>query len=282
MSFINYNGSIVDATQPVLSYSNRAFRYGDALFETIRLMNGEILYFEKHLSRLKSGMKYLGMSWHDDFNFQNLYLLIRHLDQVNDLKGNGRIRIEVFREGGGFYTPESNNVSYLIEANSLNEKEYRLNETGLKVDFFNEIKKPLNRLSNLKSSNALCFVMASMHRIKSAMDDCIILNTEGNIAEAISSNIFIVSKEDVITPSVEQGCTAGVMREVVIELLKEKGKKVIESKIAQDDLLRADELFLTNVIDGIKWVGAIRDRRYFNVLSKWLMQEVKALQENKV
>lgn len=245
-------------------------------------MNGEILYFEKHLSRLKSGMKYLGMSWHDDFNFQNLYLLIRHLDQVNDLKGNGRIRIEVFREGGGFYTPESNNVSYLIEANSLNEKEYRLNETGLKVDFFNEIKKPLNRLSNLKSSNALCFVMASMHRIKSAMDDCIILNTEGNIAEAISSNIFIVSKEDVITPSVEQGCTAGVMREVVIELLKEKGKKVIESKIAQDDLLRADELFLTNVIDGIKWVGAIRDRRYFNVLSKWLMQEVKALQENKV
>jgi branched-subunit amino acid aminotransferase/4-amino-4-deoxychorismate lyase len=282
VSFINYNGNIVDATQPVLSSSNRAFRYGDALFETIRLMNGEILYFEKHLSRLQSGMKYLGMNWHDDFNFQHLYLLIRHVDQVNKLNGNGRIRFEVFREDGGLYTPTSNNVSYIIEADSLNENEYRLNETGLKIDFFKEVAKPLNRLSNLKSSNALCYVMASMHKSKLAMDDCIILNTEGNIAEAISSNVFIVSKGNAITPSLEQGCVSGVMREVVIELLKEKGKKIIESKITIEDLLKADELFLTNVIDGIRWVGAIKDRRYFNALSKWLLQEVKAMQVNKV
>src|SRR2546430_647604 len=98
MSFINYNGEIVEAAQPIFNHANRAFRYGDAVFETIRLMNGEILYFEKHLARLSAAMQYLGMKQHDDFNFQNLYLLIRHLDQVNHLKGNGRIRMEVFRE----------------------------------------------------------------------------------------------------------------------------------------------------------------------------------------
>jgi len=225
-TFVNYNGNIVDAAEPLFSHSNRAFRYGDAVFETIRLMNGEILYFEKHLARLKTGMNYLGMNWHEDFNFQNLYLLIRHLDQVNHLKGNGRIRLEVFREDGGYYTPNSNNVSYLIESEGLNEKEYQLNETGLKVDFFNEVAKPIHRLSNIKSSNALYYVMAAIHRKKTGADDCIILNAAGNIAEAISSNVFVVAKGDVFTPSLDQGCVSGVMREVVIELLKEKGKKI--------------------------------------------------------
>src|ERR1043166_5307355 len=115
-AYINFNGTVCDASQPVLTHRNRAFRYGDALFETIRLMNGEILYFDKHLERLKRSMKVLGMEGHPDFSFQNLHLLIRHLDQVNELKGNGRIRFEIFREDGGLYTPDSNNVSYLIEA----------------------------------------------------------------------------------------------------------------------------------------------------------------------
>src|ERR1041384_5344369 len=112
-SYINFNGTVVDASQPVLSHRNRAFRYGDALFETIRLLNSEILYFDRHLERLQRSMRVLGMEWPSDFSFQNLHLLIRHLDQVNELRGNGRIRFEVFREDGGLYTPESNRVSYL-------------------------------------------------------------------------------------------------------------------------------------------------------------------------
>src|SRR5258705_5132473 len=108
--YINFNGSIVDSSQPLLMHTNRAFRYGDAVFETIRLMNGEILFFEKHLARLKRSMEMLSMNWHEDFSFQNLHLLIRHLDQVNNLRGNGRIRLEVFRKDGGYYTPQTNEV----------------------------------------------------------------------------------------------------------------------------------------------------------------------------
>jgi branched-chain amino acid aminotransferase len=281
-SFVNFNGEIVEATQPVFTHSNRAFRYGDAVFETIRLMNGEILHFEKHLARLKSSMNYLGMQWHDDFNFQNLYLLIRHLDQVNQLKGNGRIRMEVFREDGGYYAPVSNKVFYLIEALPLDAKEYRLNDTGLKTDVYTEVSKPLSKLSTLKSSNAICYVMAAMHKQKNNLDDCIILNSAGNVAEAISSNVFIIVKGEVLTPALDQGCVGGVMREVVIEVLKEKGKRILETKFTPADMLKADEVFLTNVIDGIRWVSALREKRYFNTMSKWLMQEVKLTQANKV
>src|SRR5688572_16669538 len=108
--YINLNGSIVDASQPVLMHSNRAFRYGDAVFETIRLMNGEILFFEKHLARLRRSMEMLSMNWPSTFSFQQLHLLIRHLDQVNNLGGNARIRFEVYRKEGGYYTPHTNDI----------------------------------------------------------------------------------------------------------------------------------------------------------------------------
>jgi len=273
--YINLNGSIADASQPVLTHRNRAFRYGDALFETIRLMNGEILYFDRHLERLKRSMNVLGMEWHPDFSFQNLYLLIRHLDQVNELKGNGRIRLEVFREDGGLYTPESNKVSYLIEAERMDKKEYYFNETGLKVEVYSELAKPLNKLSNLKSSNSLIYILAGLYKNNNRCDDCLILNSDGNIAEAISNNIFLVSKEQLFTPSLNQGCVAGVMREVIIDLMNSKKKKVTENKITLEQLLAADEVFLSNVIDGIRWVGAIKNKRYFNKFSKLLFEDIR-------
>ena len=163
-TYINYNGNIIDASQPVFTAANRAFRYGDAVFETIRLMQGEILFFEKHLNRLSRSMELLGMNSNDDLTFHNLYLSIRHLDQVNCLKGNGRIRLEVFRNDGGLYTPQSNDVSYIIETSSVTNKEYQLNENGLKIEIYTDIKKPVSRLSNLKSSNALYYVMAGLHK----------------------------------------------------------------------------------------------------------------------
>ena len=280
--YINFNGSIVSADQPLLMHTNRAFRYGDAVFETIRLMNGEILFFEKHLARLRKSMELLSMRWHEDFSFQQLHLLIRHLDQVNNLRGNGRIRMEVFRKEGGYYSPMTNEVDYLIEAESLKENEYMLNDTGLRVDLFTEASKPMNKLSNIKSSNALLYVLAGIQRQKSGFDDVLIYNAEGNIAEAVVSNIFTITGGEVATPSLEQGCIAGVMRERIIELLKSKNKKCVEKKLSLSEILHADEVFLTNVIEGIRWVGAIRSKRYFNSYSRTLVHQLVNVQENKI
>ena len=274
VTYINFNGNIVDAMQPVFTAANRAFRYGDALFETIRLMQGEILFFENHLSRLSRSMQLLGMNPHDDLTFHNLYLSIRHLDQVNNLKGNGRIRLEVFRNDGGLYTPYSNDVSYVMETTPIVSKSYQLNENGLKIELYTDIKKPVSRLSNLKSSNALYYVMAGLHKNLLKTGDCLVLNTDGRIAEAISSNIFLVSKEIVSTPSLSEACVAGVMREKVIEHLNNQGLTIIEKGIAIEDILAADEVFLTDVINGIRWIGAFRNKRFFNNYSKNLLNEI--------
>ena len=274
ITYINYNGNIIEASQPVFTAANRAFRYGDALFETIRLMQGEILFFEKHLSRLSRSMDLLRMNPNDDLTFHNLYLSIRHLDQVNNLKGNGRIRLEVFRNDGGLYTPHSNDVSYIIETSLVTNKEYILNEHGLKIELYTDIKKPVSRLSNLKSSNALYYVMAGLHKNSTNTGDCLVLNTDGRIAEAISSNIFLVEGGKVLTPALTEACVAGVMRESVIEHLQSHRIPIIEKGITVEDLLKADELFLTDVIHGMRWVSAFRNKRYFNNFSRALLQEI--------
>jgi branched-chain amino acid aminotransferase len=201
-------------------------------------------------------------------------LSIRHLDQVNNLKGNGRIRLEVFRNDGGLYTPYSNDVSYVMETTPIVSKSYQLNETGLKIELYTDIKKPVSGLSNLKSSNALYYVMAGLYKNLLKTGDCLVLNTDNRIAEAISSNIFLVSKEIISTPSLSEACVAGVMRETVIEHLKKQGISVYEKGIAIEDLLAADEVFLTDVINGIRWVGAFRNKRFFNNFSRNILKEI--------
>ncbi len=280
-NFVNFNGNIIEAGQPIFTASNRAFRYGDAVFETIRLMNGEILFFEKHLSRLQRSMELLGMNDHIDLTFHNLYLSIRHLDQVNNLKGNGRIRLEVFRNDGGLYTPQTNNVSFLIEVSELSNRNFQLNESGLKIDLYTDIKKPVSRLSNLKSSNALYYVMAGLYKNKTNSGDCLVLNTDGRIAEAISSNIFIVKDGVFSTPGLEEACVAGVMREVLISHLRDQSKVVEERGITIDDLIQADEIFLCDVIHGVRWVGAFRTKRYFNSVSTKLINELNKIHQIK-
>lgn len=273
-TFVNHNGEILSADQPVLMAGNRAFRYGDGLFETIRLMHGDILFFAKHLDRLKKGMNLLGMKWREDFTFHNLYLLIRHLDQMNELKGNGRIRLQVFRNEGGRYTPSSSEVSFLIEAEPLIPVDYQLNEIPLRIDVYTEIEKSKNKFSNIKSSNSLIYIMAGIYKEKQGLDDCIILNNTGKICEAIGANIFLVSKDELLTPALGEACIQGIMREHLIELLKQRGKKIQEVSITMDHVMKADEVFLTNVIDGIRWVGAFGQKRYFNATSKWLFSEL--------
>lgn len=278
---LNFNGNILPADQPLFYSSNRAFRYGDAVFETIRLMHGEILFFERHLNRLQRSMQLLGMESHPDLTFHNLYLSIRHLDQVNQLQGNGRIRLEVFRNDGGLYTPQTNSVSYLIETAPLTQKEYKLNDHGLRIELYTDIKKPVSRVSNLKSSNALYYVMAGLHKKKLGLDDCLVLNTDDRVAEAISSNIFILKGKRLITPSLGEACVAGVMREAIIDLYREKSDPVEERGVTVEDLLTADEIFLTDVIHGLRWIGAFRNKRYFNVFAKELIREIRMVNEPK-
>lgn len=275
-NWINLNGTLLPSGEAGITPDNRAFRYGDALFETIRMAYGKVQLLEGHTERLLAGMKVLEMEVPPAFTPARFRRDIEELCRMNKLGNEARIRLTVFRNSGGLYAPQTNTVSYLIEARPLSEEGYVFNPKGYTVDVFPNIKKPLNSLAGLKTANALIYVMAGVFRNKNGFDDCVIINEKGNICEAISSNLFVVKNGALYTPALEEGCVPGVMRQQVLKLARENRVAVYEISLLMNVLLNADELFLTNAVNGIVWVGAYKSKRYFNHTAKQFNERINA------
>lgn len=272
--FLIYNGEYFDADKPILTVKNRAFKYGDSLFETMYATGGKIPLFYYHIDRLIKSMKILKMEIPAKFTSDTIGLneeIVRLITKNRFFYG-ARVRFSVFRNDGGLYTPENNEVSYIIEVSPLKNTKFELNQIGLKIDVFEQYKKQLNKLSNLKTSNSILYILASLHRKSYFFDDMLLLNENNYLIEAISSNLFICKDNVVYTPAISEGCVAGVMRRKVIEKAKQNDIKIIDDcMLTSENLLLSDEIFLTNAVSGIKWVGAFRERRYYNRISKNLL-----------
>ncbi len=271
--FFNYNGQLYTPDAKVFGTSNRAFRYGDGVFETMRMIEGNIMYFKYHMERLFKGMNALKLNYHKAFDSDFIASEIFSLARANKIYKNARVRFSVFRDDGGWYTPERNTFQYVIEINGLEESKYTA-ERGLIIDVYQELKKDFSAISSLKTINALPYVLAGVFRKENQLDECILLNSQNNIVESISSNVFLVKENKVYTPSIAEGCIDGVMRKVIIELLKKKKITLIESKLPVELLQHSDEIFLTNTIKGIQSVVGIGNKRYFSKLSKELLVEL--------
>lgn len=269
LAYIYHNGQYLAADSPSLMHTNRAFRYGDGVFESIRAFGSEVPLFNMHFDRLLKGIETLGMTPPPDFTRDNLCRIIGHLMLKNKIFKDGRVRLTLFRSGEGLYTPQTDAASVLIECSPLDENGYQLNKTGYKIEIYPDIKKPINQLSHLKSANALLFVMAARWRMKHGFDECLLMNDRGCLCESMSSNLFWVRGSELHTPALSTGCLPGVMRGVILELAGRTQMKVCEHATPTTaDLLEADEIFLTNAIQGIRWVVAFRDRRYYNTVAK--------------
>ena len=275
--FINHNGNFMPADQPVLNVNNRGFRYGDALFETIRYSCGKPLFLKEHLQRLLNGMRVLKMKQHPLFSVTFFENIIKELSEKNGIGSDGRVRLTVYRNDGGFYAPSDDNVSYLMEMYPVQEKGYVLNSTGLTVDLFTEFRKTPNSLASIKSANSAIYVLAGVYKNQQQLDECILSNDKSHIIEAISSNIFAVKNGVLYTPPVTDGCVDGVMRKKIIEVAQQNRVAVYEISIMQNVLLGADELFLTNTIKGIQWVAAFKQKRYTNNTSEKLIAKLNEL-----
>lgn len=266
------NGDFFDPDKPVLKLQNRSFCYGDGLFETIHAYGTEPRHFSLHYQRLIKSMLLLGMTKPLYFEEEQLFGLVVKLLNKMRIFGSARVRISVFRKDGGLYTPEWDDISFTIEALPLEQDKYQLNEKGLFIDLFTEFKKPVNVLSNLKTTSAIIYVMASKFKKANDLGDCLLVNTDNKIVEASSSNLFLVKGKSLYTPAIEQGCVDGVMRKIIIGLAPTLGLKVkTDLAIGPELLLQADEIFLTNAVNGIRWVMGYKDRRYFNNTAKKLL-----------
>ncbi|MGV6862435.1 MAG: aminotransferase class IV [Putridiphycobacter sp.] len=262
--FVNNNGVLILASNYAIKGGNRSHLYGDGLFESIRVINGQVTNFSNHFSRLLSGMEVLKMNVGSNFTEAFLLAQINELIEQNQIKAGGKVRLSVDRKPGGTFLPKTNDVDFFIEATPLPHNEYILNEAGYLVDLYEEIKKPITFLSNFKTKNGLIYIMSKILAKEKKLDDLLIQNDKMGIIEGSSSNLFIVSNGVLYTPSLDLGCLGGTMRMQIINLALENNIKVYECNITPQNLLVADEVFLTNAISGVIWVGGYRTKRYFN------------------
>jgi branched-subunit amino acid aminotransferase/4-amino-4-deoxychorismate lyase len=276
--YICLNGSYIKADKPVLESKNRSFLYGDGLFETIHANGTEPQFIERHLKRLLEGMKQLKMVIPGYFTTD---YFIRHLKGVltrNKQFQGARVRITVFRNNGGLYTPGTNDMSFVIESTLLEHDTYRLNQKGYQIDVYQDMTKPVYPLSAVKTTSALLFVLAGIFRSENNLDECILLNQSKRICESISSNVFIVKGDRYYTPSLGEGCLPGIMRQVIIEIIQKEGFHLYDDcTLTVNDMLNSDEIFLTNAISGIRWVVAFRQKRYYNKSSKFLIKKLNEI-----
>jgi len=263
--YFNYNGRFFADDETVLSKDDRSYRYGDGLFETMKLINGNILLEDYHFERLFLGLEVLKFNAPALFTIQKIEKEIRELSKKNECERSARIRLSVSRGNRGLYDCD-NKFSYLIECWPLEQK--ALNENGLTIDIFPDARKSIDVFSNLKSANYLPYVMAAIWAKENKLNDALILNQHDRICDSTIANVFWVKDNNIFTPPLNEGCVAGVMRKKILELTTRNSDHLIqEAVLTQEILLQADEVFLTNAITGIRWVKECRGKAYKNTLN---------------
>lgn len=254
-----------------LDFEDRMARFGDACFETIRVSNSYPLFYQRHYSRLIATMDYL------NFDINPSLVLKRFFDELMlVIKGNGinngSIRVIVHRLGRGKYRSTSGECERIIYISSRpdNETFYPWHAKGLSVCIYQENVKAMSPLSNVKSNNALLYILGLRNALDSGYDDCIILNSAGRAAEASSSNLFLYSNGQLTTPPLSEGCLDGVMRNVIKKLAKWNKIELEERSITREDILTSEELFFTNAGSGITWVKSLEGKEFACSFSKGL------------
>ena len=263
-TWMNYNGITISSDKEIIKADNRGFRYGDGLFETMRMINGAVPLADLHFDRLMHGIQMLQFDKPSYFTREYLLKQILELAAKNNHHKQVRIRLTVFRGEGGLYDTESHFPNYIIQTWKLPDEKIHLNENGLILDIFPDARIAPDNFSSLKSNNYLPYFMGALFVKKNQLNDCVLLNTNEHLCDATIANVFIIRDGVVTTPPLSDGCVAGVMRKHLIDQAPSFDFPVVERSLNIDDLIKAEEMFLTNAIYGIKWVKQFRQTSYLN------------------
>ena len=274
---INFNGTIVSQDANILT-QNRAFLYGDGVFETVKIINNKILFLEDHYFRLMSSMRVVRMEIPMNFTMEFLEEQILALVNKNGLTSSSRARITVYRNDGGYYLPQDNTVSFLIHALALESKLYSIEKKEYEVDLYKDFYVTKQLLSSIKTTNKIINITGSIFANENGLDNCLLLNDSKNIIEALQGNIFMLMGNKLITPPVSEGCLNGIMRKQILSLAKQiENLDVVEEVISPFDLQKADELFITNVIKGIQPITQYRKKTFATKISLQLLEKLNEM-----
>lgn len=256
--FSNCNGHIVAADQATVPAGNSAHRYGNGLFETMLVHNGNIRLAAYHWERLFTGLAQLHFPIPKHFSATLLEEEVLRTVRKNGLERLCRVRLQVFGSNGGIFGPEDDRLHYIVECYALNDTDLLLNENGLVMGMATGLAKSADELANLKSCNALVYAMAARQAKQQKWNDALVCNTAGNIIESAIANIFWVKEGNIYTPPLSEGCVAGVMRRHLLHTLP----GITQAPLSPEVLQKADEVFLTNAIKGVRWVRSVGEQTY--------------------
>ncbi|MDA0326008.1 MAG: aminotransferase class IV [Bacteroidetes bacterium] len=261
---VNINGTLYQDFEANIPTNNRGLAYGDSVFETIKFNNNKPVFWEAHYFRLMASMRILRMEI--PMHFTPEFLENEIVNLVQSLPNNAisyRVKITVYRDSEGFYTPTSNNVSYIISAQELSSDLYEINKGHYEIELFKDYLISPNLLSTLKTNNKAVNVVGSIFAKENNYNNCLLLNTDKSIIEALNGNIFLIKGNTVKTPPLDDGCLKGIVREKLIEIIsKSPDFELSESSISPFELQKADELFITNVIQGIVPITKFRKKEF--------------------
>lgn len=274
MQYINYNGAFYEKDAPVLMIQNRSFRYGDGLFETIRVQGKKAFLPEMHFDRLIKSLQvlqynipaYLDVAWFHD--------ALQSIIEKNQLS-QGSLRFSVWSGDHDLFFPERE-FNFSIETKPLVAHFFNFNDKGLDIGLYNQAVKAPGIFANVKTASCLLYAMAAKLAANEHLDDVLILNTNECIIETTIANIFLIKGNTIITPPLQDGCVAGVYRAYVMQKL-EKDYNIHERSILLKDIEEADEIFLTNAIRGIRWVESFQNHKYKNKITRQLADKITSM-----
>jgi len=252
------NGSLVPRSKARISIDDHGFLYGYGLFETMRTYNGKYFLLDRHIERLKSSAEAIKLA--EKLKGINLEKACRDTLKVNDIK-DARVRITV-TNGAMTALPwvDSGGASTVLVTTRpyapFSKEKY---SKGFKVGMASVRRMKQSAFSAMKSINYLLNVVARMEAVAKSLDEAVLLNDEGYIAEGGSSNIFFVREGRLITPALNSGIIPGVTREVVIDLAKGLGMVVSEGPVGIGVIKKCEEIFMTNAMIEIMPVTAVCD-----------------------
>jgi branched-subunit amino acid aminotransferase/4-amino-4-deoxychorismate lyase len=254
---VSFNGRIVDEDQALVPFMDRGVLFGDGLFETIRLYQGKPFRLGMHLARFHEGCGTLGFSRLPED--RDIELAISELYRLNVGSGDGYCRLTLI---GGAYDGDKTLArpgvpNSLIAVTPLEPYPSRFYEAGMRMIVSGVRRNEGSPLSRLKSTNYLNSLIAKQEAAARGADDAVMLNNKDVLTEGTASNLFFVTDAIVKTPDLECGLLPGITREVVLELCGSLGLPKETGFYALEDLLGADEAFITVSTGEVVPIGVV-------------------------
>jgi len=206
------NSHFTTDSDPIFTIDNRAFQYGDGIFETMICKNNTIQYFTDHVIRLQKSMSCMDLTNSICTNQELLEKIIYQLIQKNQYGSNVRIKILVHRNSGGMYAPDSNEGILTI----LTKEHIAKTIVSKKhVVFSDDVRNHYHKGSMFKLLSSGRYILAGLEMKRKKADDIIITDIDGNVSESLQANLFWIKNDTIYTPGIETGCIEGIMRKQI-------------------------------------------------------------------